>query len=210
MATGTTVRTLFDYDDFEGYAPGFLDTLASRDATYSQARFVSRPVAGGRLVSLDGGTTSDETPDFAAALVRDKPSHLPEEDGIQVVPLADGLFKVEAKVAGVSGVTSVPAGNAIGRLVGYLWNHGIFEEAQRPFLEMERLIFASMDGAAIGISSRDTSNFGLCMGSFLRTHQGRFEQVVHYRTPQTMDGGHSITVLQALAHAHCCEVTLGA
>lgn len=208
MVAALKERKPFSFDDFAPTAEGLEEVVSSCEGTPLSGTLVSRPVAGGRLVALAGGTGDASMPDRAEALVADLPRHLPREEGISVTPRADGLLLVEVQVGRLAHSPG-PRPNAIARLVDYLWAHGLHEASQRPFLEMERLIFASVDGATIGLSSREAACYGFCLGCCLRTVEGRFEQTILCRVPQTMEPPQARMRLRALAHAHCCDYLEG-
>ena len=168
-------------------------------------QFTSGPVAGGRLVSLDGGTVPNAICGQATALVRGTASELPAAERVELSDAGCGLVRVVA--TGVGGHASMPAGsvNAIGILVRYLLGNGLCEEPQRPFLELVRTLTEDTDGTAVGIAASD-DKFGAltCVQGTIRTVDGRFVQSVDSRYPTTTTGEAITAAMTALGEAHGC------
>lgn len=166
-------------------------------------RFTSAPVAGDRIVELDGGTVANAIPGLATALVRADADALPAAEGIAVEPAGEGLVRITA--TGKGGHASMPEGtvNAIGVLVRYLLDQGICGEGERTFLELERTLTASTDGSTLGIAAAD-NKFGplTCIAGTVRTKDGCYVQTVDSRYPTSTTGGRITTCLRALAERH--------
>ncbi len=172
-----------------------------------QGRFTSDPVAGEKIVALDGGTVPNAIPGTATALVRADAASLPSADSIAVEAAGDeGLARVTA--TGKGGHASLPAGtvNAIGLLARYLLEQGLCGEGERTFLELERDLTEDTDGTHTGIASAD-DKFGplTCIAGTVRTTEdGRFVQTVDSRYPTSTTAETITSALQVLAGAHGC------
>lgn len=167
--------------------------------------FASAPVAGGRIVELDGGTVPNAVAGQATALVRADAARLPAEGPVAVEDAGDGLARVVA--TGKGGHASLPAGtvNAIGLLVRYLLAHGLCDEGERSFLELVRTLTEDTDGTAVGIASADDT-FGplTCIAGTVRTEGGRFVQTVDARYPTSTTGDALAAAFGHLAAEHGC------
>ena len=173
------------------------------------ATITSAPVAGGAIVELEGGTAGNAIPSLAHAQVRADVAALPPADNIEVERLDDGLVRLTAH--GIGGHASLPEGtrNAIGMLVDYLWENDIYSEDQKPFLEMERLVFGSTDGSTLGIAATDDVFDPLtCIGGTVATVDGRFEQTIDSRFPKSTTAEHLERTVRALAEEHGCTLTV--
>ncbi len=107
---------------------------------------VSGPVEGSVIAAIEGGSATNAIASLAVAVVRAGADGLPAADGIEVEDASEGgqaLARITAH--GVGGHASTPAGtkNAIGMLCNYLLENGLFSEAERPFLGLERQIHAA-------------------------------------------------------------------
>jgi len=161
------------------------------------------PVAAdGVIVELDGGTVSNAIPSVATAVVRaDAP--LAGTDRIEVVAAGEGLVCLIAH--GIGGHASMPEGtvNAIGLIVDYLLDNGLFSPAEKPFLDLEHLVFAAWDGSALGIDATDDIFEPLTIiGGTIRTEDGEFCQSLDCRYPKSTTGDAISARLAKLAAEH--------
>lgn len=168
--------------------------------------FCSKPLAGGRLVELDGGTVANAIPGLACALVKAEASELPCGEGITLEDAGEGLVRVSAH--GKGGHASLPAGtvNAIGILARYLLEvDGLCTPEQRRFLELQALLTEDTCGKATGIESAD-DKFGplTCIAGTVRTKDGRFVQTVDSRYPTTTTGEAITERMTQIASEHAC------
>lgn len=167
--------------------------------------FSSAAVAGDKIVELDGGTVPNAIPGQATALVRATLDELGAADSIALEDAGAGLVRVVA--TGKGGHASLPAGtvNAIGILARYLLDQGAYSEAERPFLELQRVLTTDTDGTAMHIDSVD-DKFGplTCIAGTVRTREGRFYQTVDSRYPTSTTGEAITATLSQLAGAHDC------
>lgn len=157
----------------------------------------------GRIVDFVGGTAGNAVAGEATALVRADAQALSPTERIEVEDAGDGLVRLSAH--GVSGHAAFPEGsiNAIGLLVDYLLENGICSDAERSFLELERLVFASTDGSSLGIACADDRLGALtCIGGTIRTVDGAFEQTIDARYPESITGERISEVVGALAARH--------
>ena len=170
-----------------------------------QALFTSAPVAGERILELDGGTVANAIPGVATALVRTNSKELPQAPHITVEPTGEGLARVTA--TGKGGHASMPEGtaNAIGLLVRYLLDTGIFGESERRFLELERTLTEDYTGVSSGIAAHDEV-FGplTCVAGVVRTKDGRFTQTVDCRYPTSTSDDAISQTLTALGENYGC------
>ena len=173
------------------------------------ATYTSGPVAGGTIVDFKGGTAGNAIPDLAEVTVRADAALLPAAEGIDVEDAGDGLARLVAH--GKGGHASLPEGtvNAIGMLVDYLWDNGLYSEEERPFLELERLIFATTDGSSLGIDATDDIFEPLtCIGGTVEVEDGRFRQTIDARFPKSTTAEHLEEVLSKLGEEHGCTLTV--
>lgn len=195
-------------------APDFLFTpdadfpLCCGEKGQFQVRVTSRPLPGGIIASLHGGTAPNGVPSSAEAIVRCAAASLPESARITVDEEWDpaaiggdicsnygGLARVRA--AGVSGHAAMPEGsvNAIDVLAEYLLDNNLCDAQEREWLEFTRSITRATDGSGLGIACAD-ADFGplTCVGGMAGTQGDRFTQTIDVRFPTATD-------LPAL-HAH--------
>ena len=173
---------------------------------------VAGPVAGARIVELEGGTASNAIPGLAHAVVRAEAGALPAADGIMVEDAgADEFGAPLARLTahGVGGHASLPAGtrNAIGMLCAYLLENAVCSPAERTFLELEALIHADSAGEALGIAATDDVFEPLtCIGGTVRTTEGgRLVQTVDCRYPKSTTAEAITARLEAVAAEHGCS-----
>ena len=167
--------------------------------------FTSERIAGGKLVEMDGGTVANAVPSKAMAVVAADADTLPAAEDIAVCDLGDGRCRIVAH--GIDGHASRPEGtkNAIKALNGYLLDHGLYDEVQRPFLELQAKLLADDYGEAIGITATDAL-FGAStvVGGVVRTVDGRFTQTVDSRYVTSITGERIAETLRAEAEEHGC------
>ena len=186
-------------------APDFLVTpdadfpLCYGEKGQFQVRVVSKPMPGGLIVALRGGTAPNGVPSSAEAIVRCAASNLPAAERITVDENWDpalvggdicsnygGLARVRAE--GVSGHAAMPAGsvNAIDVLAEYLLDNGLCDADEREWLEFTRRITSVTDGSGLGLACED-ADFGpaTCVGGMVTTHADRFAQTIDMRFPTT-------------------------
>ncbi len=151
-----------------------------------------------RIVSLTGGTVSNAVPGKAVALVRASGSELETREGIVVEPAGTDERSMELcriTATGVGGHASLPEGtkNAIGMLVDYLLDCGLYAEGERGMLEFERLLLADSYGRELGVACAD-DHFGdlTCVGGTVCTERDgsvtRFVQSMDMRYPMSTTG----------------------
>lgn len=170
------------------------------------ATFTSAPVAGEKIVELDGGTVSNAIPGLAAALVRADAAALPAAERIEVEPAGDGLARVTA--TGIGGHASMPDGtvNAIGVLARYLLANDLAGEGERSFLDLLVTLTEDAYGRAAGVASEDDKFGALTLvAGTVRTVDGRFVQTVDSRFPTSTTAEKISAVLSELAAAHGCS-----
>lgn len=154
--------------------------------------------ANSRIVSLTGGIVPNAVPGKAVALVRSTVSELESRDGIVVEQAGtedSGTQLCRITATGIGGHASLPEGtrNAIGMLVDYLLDQGIYAEAERGLLEFERLLLSDSYGRELGVACSDEHFDDLtCVGGTICTeHDGsttRFVQSMDMRYPMSTTG----------------------
>lgn len=158
---------------------------------------------GARIVDFEGGTVSNAIPGVASAVVRAAEGELASEGTVSAEQAGEGLVKLTAH--GKGGHASMPEGtvNAIGLLVGYLLEHGVCNAAERSYLELLQLVFASTDGSSLGIAATDDIFDPLTsIGGTIRTRGGRLEQTMDVRYPTSTSGERILARMQELAQDH--------
>lgn len=185
------------------------------------ARITSAPVGkqGSRVALLEGGTVPNAIPSMAVAQVCASDMELLEKDGITVkksdLDDGEGNKLTIITATGKGGHASMPEGtqNAIGMLVDYLIENGLFNDDERHFFEFERILFADSEGAALGIAATDDLFEPLtCVGGTVRTDitsEGiRFVQTMDVRYPKSTTCEHIFEVTQEVANRFGCYVEL--
>ena len=207
----TGMRDVDVYEAHEG-SPAFLFTPdADFPVCYGEkgifhGLFTSKPIAGGKLVSFDGGTVANAVPSKAEAVVKVTPALLTPMDGITIEPAGEGRAKLTAR--GIAGHASRPEGtkNAIKMLNDYILENGLFSDDQHPFLELQAMLLADDYGEQIGIAAGD-GLFGrsTVVGGVVRTTEdGRFTQTVDTRYVTSITGEEIADRLGAAAAEHEC------
>ena len=167
--------------------------------------FTSGPIAGGRIVELDGGTVSNAIPGLATAVVRADVASLPAADSIELEDAGEGLARVIAH--GMGGHASMPEGtvNAIGLLVRYLLANDLCSDDERTFLKLAELLTEDAYGRATGIDSHD-DKFGdlTCITGTVRTVDGCFVETIDSRFPTSTTGEAIDERMRAIADEHGC------
>ena len=175
---------------------------------------VSGPVEGSVIAAIEGGSATNAIASLAVAVVRADVAGLPAAEGFELEDASEGgeaLARITAH--GIGGHASTPAGtkNAIGMLCNYLLDNGLFSEAERPFLELERQIHAATDGSNLGIAATDDIFEPLtCIGgTLLLTTEGQLEQTVDSRFPKSITSDEIDAQLMKVAAEHGCEFEAG-
>ena len=161
------------------------------------------------IVDFCGGTVGNAVAGEATALVRADAAALPAAERITVEAAEGGLARISAE--GIGAHASTPAGsiNAIGLLVDYLLENGLFSEGEKSFLEMEKLVFGSTDGSTLDIAASDDLFDPLtCIGGTIRTVDGVFEQTIDSRYPTSITGDEITRRVGAFCEAHGCTLTV--
>ena len=169
---------------------------------------VSGPISD-VIVDFDGGTVGNAVAGEATAVVKADVASLKGTDRIDVEAAGDGLVKLTAH--GIGAHASLPKGsiNAIGLLVDYLLDNGLCSDAERKFLELEKLCFDSYDGSTLGIACQDEYFDPLtCIGGTIRTVDGHFEQTLDSRYPTSITGKEITERIGKLCSEHDCELRL--
>lgn len=160
----------------------------------------------GGIVEMDGGTAANAIPGHAEALVRAEAAELPEAAGVEVELAGNGLVRVIA--TGKGGHASLPAGtvNAIGILAAYLLDNVELTEDEVAYLTLMEKICSVSDGSGAGVACTDARYGALtAIGGTIKCADGRLEQTIDIRYPDTVTGEGLADTLAAFASAHCAE-----
>jgi succinyl-diaminopimelate desuccinylase len=209
-----------EFGDVEYYTEHFEQPafLFTPDAEYPvccgekggfSATITSPEIAHGRIVEFEGGTVGNAIADKAFVTLRASAEALPAADGIDIEPLDEDLVRLTAH--GIGGHASKPEGtrNAIGMLVDYIWEHNLYDESEKDFLELERLVFASTDGSTLGIAATDDIFEPLtCIGGTIHTVDNRFQQTIDSRYPKSITAEQIEKTVGALCEKHGCSLTV--
>lgn len=170
----------------------------------------------GRIVRMQGGTVANAVPGEAQAVVRASASEVPASTNIAVEDAGvdhDGTPLTLLRATGKGGHAAMPQGtrNAIGLLVDYLLEQGLYNEAEKGFLDFERRLLGDFDGRGIGIDATDDVFDPLtCVGGTVRTEQTdtgrRVVQTMDVRYPKSTDGKRLLAAVEVVAKEHCCRV----
>jgi succinyl-diaminopimelate desuccinylase len=167
------------------------------------ASITSADLAGGVIRDFDGGTVGNAIPSLACVTVTADAAKLPAASDIDIESAGDGLAKLTAH--GIGGHASLPKGtrNAIGMLVEYLLANDLCSAAERDFLELEHLIFASTDGSSLGIAATDDIFEPLtCIGGTIRTVGTQLVQTIDSRYPKSITSATIEQKVGALCDQH--------
>ena len=182
--------------------------------------FLSAPVEGGCILSWSGAEAGNAIPGESELVLGIDASELPvpraNVERLSAEPLGPGRTRIFAK--GIGGHASLPAGslNAIGLIVTYLrealaQNPDLLAPAERDFVKLLGYLTADTDGRAAGIASESPA-FGpltLNAGTIRVREDGRLEQGIDVRYPDSTDVPTMRTALEALAASHGCSFELG-
>lgn len=204
------------------FTPDAVFPLICGEKGVFHATITSSPIIGkdARIVSFEGGTVPNAVPGTAQAIVRTTESTIKRANGISVEKLEvdeDGYTHFRLTAQGKGGHASLPEGtrNAIGMLVDYLVEQGLFNERERYFLEFERILHADTAGKALGIAATDDLFEPLtCVGGTIRTVRAeegtRFIQTMDVRYPKSTTGEAVLETTRRMAERFGCEVSLDA
>lgn len=171
--------------------------------------FTSVPIVDGSIVEFSGGLVVNAVPGSAVAVVDVDVTTLPEFDGISIEDAGDGYARITAH--GKGGHASLPEGtvNAIGLLARYLLDVGVGNDDERAFLELQRRICVSSDGAALDIATSD-ERFGVltCIGGTLRQDAGCLVQTIDIRYPASIHADALVAALERVGLRYGCTFTL--
>ena len=169
-----------------------------------------------RIVSLEGGTVANAIPGHAEAVVVADARALATRDGIAVQEHgvdAWGRRLARITAIGKGGHASMPEGtvNAIGVLVNYLLDQGVYGAAEESFLGFERMLLADTAGKALGIDATDDTFDPLtCVGGTIRTEQVGdrvcFVQTMDIRYPKSTTGARLLEGISGAATRLGCTV----
>ncbi|WP_051353730.1 Sapep family Mn(2+)-dependent dipeptidase [Atopobium fossor] len=140
----------------------------------------------GRIVSIEAGTVRNAVAAHAEAVVRATPKGLSAMNGVTVCSEGDGLVRLV--VEGIGGHAAMPEGtcSAIGILVQYLLDNGIFSPSEKSWLEFQQLMHNAWDGSLLGIDAMDDIFDPLTIVSgVMHTQYGKLIQTVDSRYPKS-------------------------
>ena len=158
------------------------------------------------IVKIEGGIVTNAVAGEASALVRADASALPAKERIEVSQEGE-LARIDAHGIGSHASTPQDSINAIGLLVDYLLENGLFCEAEEGFLRLVQQILSSYDGSSIGVDCTDEYFDALTLiGGIIKTEGNRFVQSIDSRFPTTMSAERLTAVLSELASA--CGATI--
>lgn len=176
------------------------------------ATFASTEVADGAILSWSGAEATNAIPSESICELAVDASELPapvaHAERIEVSSVVPGRARVFAR--GIGGHASLPAGtlNAVGLVVTYLQEVAaaradLFAPAERDFLDLLSVLHADTDGTASGIASASES-FGplTCNAGCVVVRDGRIEQTIDVRYPDSTSPEAMTAVLEPLAAAH--------
>lgn len=178
--------------------------------------FESAPVVGGIIRSWHGAEVTNAIPGRSEAVLAVDAAELPvprdHADRLVIEPAGPGAARIVA--TGIGGHASLPEGtiNAIGLIVGYLHeNEQLLAPAEREFIELLSVLHADTAGRAAGIAC-DSAVFGpltLNAGTIEVRPDGRIEQSIDVRWPDSTTADEMARALVALAERHGGRFTLG-
>ena len=177
-----------------------------------EATFKSAEVVGGTILSWSGAEASNAIPSESICELAVDATELPvpaaHADRIKITAVAPGCARVFAH--GIGGHASLPAGtlNAVGLVVTYLQQvvaerADLFVSAERSFLDLLSILHADTDGTASGIASENEAFGALtCNAGCIAVCDGRIEQTIDVRYPDSTSLETMTAVLEPLAAAH--------
>lgn len=109
----------------------------------------------GRIVGLEGGTVRNAVAVKSHAILRANLSELSTAPYITFCKLSDGLVRIDA--CGTGGHAAMPENtvSALGILVRYLLDNGLYNSSEKRWLEFQELIYGAWDGSLLGIDADD-------------------------------------------------------
>ncbi|MCL2825880.1 MAG: Sapep family Mn(2+)-dependent dipeptidase, partial [Eggerthellaceae bacterium] len=195
-----TVRVIFGANEESGmrdvtyYRERFADPafVVTPDADFPvcygekggfDGRVTSKPLAEDAMIlEFTGGMAMNAVPSLAQVLIRACADDLPPADRITI---EDSGGNALLTATGIGGHASLPEGtvNAIGLLVEYLLEHGLYTQDERPFLELQHDLLSAHDGSGVGLQTSDEA-FGpltLIGGTVGMTEDRRIAQTIDIR-----------------------------
>lgn len=205
-----TIRTLFGADEETGMtdvdhylekekAPLF---IFSPDANFPVCcgekgiisyQLFSKKTEDSNVVKFDAGVAGNVIPDLAEITFKKSAGTFPVSEGLDIEETAEGV-KITAH--GIGGHAASPKGtkNAIGMLVAYGLENGLFSDEEKPYFELLSKLHSVSDGSGLGIDSDDGLFDPLtCIGGIISFKDGVFCQHINIRyptstTPEKMHG----------------------
>lgn len=175
------------------------------------ATFRSPVPSDGMIEDFEGGTAGNAIPSLASVTlkVEDASQGFTPAESIDIEVL--GPTEVRLTAHGIGGHAAYPEGtkNAIGMLIDYLWDEGLYAPSEKLFLELERRLMGSTDGSTLGIAATDDVFEPLtCIGGTIKVKDGVFEQTMDARFPKTITAEEIQSKMETLAAEHGCTLTV--
>lgn len=146
------------------------------------------PAPDGRIVEISGGTARNAIAANAYAVVRADYARLSPAADIELSSCGSKLVRIEAH--GTGGHAAEPDGktSAIGLLIDYILDNGIYSNPEKMWLDFESLVYSSTDGSAFGIKADDDvfSPLTVISGT-MKTDGGKFVQSIDCRYPKSVN-----------------------
>ena len=168
------------------------------------ATFMSAPIKDGCIISWSGAEVTNAIPGESVLELAIDASELPapraHAERIAIEAVRPGVSRITA--TGIGGHASLPEGtlNAIGLVVDYLREAEVLEGEEARFLELLACVHADTAGEALGIASESPAFGALTVnGGTIRLHEGRLEQTIDVRYPDSTTTEKIEQTLSALA-----------
>ena len=182
-------------------------------------RFVSASIEDGRIVSWSGAEATNAIPGQSELILSLDASEfgLPQANADRLSAEPEGAGRTRIFAKGIGGHASLPEGslNAIGLVAAYLRElladkPDALAPAEHDFVKLLGYLTADAYGKVAGIASESAAFGPLTMnaGTVRVREDGRLEQTIDVRFPDSTDVQTIRSALEALACAHGCTFEL--
>lgn len=169
-------------------------------------RFIARGIAGGTLEKIEAGSATNVIPKVSVATVKANIEELPACENIALEEAGDGRVTITA--TGIPGHAALPekAKNPSRLLFDYLYENNLFDENQKAFVELGRVIQSSYRGEPLGIDATDDVFEPLSVVGGLILQDGNdLVQDVNIRYPKSTNGEKIAAQLNNVAEKYGLE-----
>ena len=178
------------------------------------ATFVSGAITDGKIISWSGAEVTNAIPGESvlelAVDAAELPAPVANAERIDIEAVRPGVTRIVAH--GIGGHASTPEGtiNAIGLVARYLDEAGVLAGEEARYLELLKLVLADTAGEALGIATSSDAFGPLTLNAgTIRLHDGRLEQTIDVRYPDSTSVDAMAAALAPIAEAHGATLEVG-